>query len=168
VLAWEQYRLCGRTVPLDELLGEAQLALTYGASLYDASKGVPFGAYVTLVIRHRLVQAVTIWRRGGRLAHVRFTDLEVVTGEEEGPSYDPACPRTREPVQEAGDRELLEHIRRTMPRRWFTLLQMYFVEEHTLEEIGNRVGVSRERVRQLLDLALARARRHWKGEARGA
>jgi RNA polymerase sigma factor (sigma-70 family) len=71
-------------------------------------------------------------------------------------------------VQEAGDRELLEHIRRTMPRRWFTLLQMYFVEEHTLEEIGNRVGVSRERVRQLLNRALARARRHWEGEARGA
>ena len=73
VLAWEQYRRCGRTVPLDELLGEARLALAYGASLYDAATGVPFGAYATFVIRHRLHQAVTVWRRGGRLDHVRFT-----------------------------------------------------------------------------------------------
>jgi DNA-directed RNA polymerase sigma subunit (sigma70/sigma32) len=37
---------------------------------------------------------------------------------------------------------------------------LYFVREHTLEEIGEQFDISRERVRQLLAKALARARLH--------
>jgi RNA polymerase sigma factor (sigma-70 family) len=167
-LAHDQYRRCGRTVPLDELLGEAALALAYAASLYDASKAVPVGAWLTLVIRHRLVQAVTAWRRGGRLGHVRFSDLEVPAASEDGSGYDPVCRRTREPVEEAGDLDMVQRVRQVMPERWFELLHLYYVEGHTLEEIGNRFGLSRERVRQVLSKALARARRHWPSQARGA
>jgi RNA polymerase sigma factor (sigma-70 family) len=157
-LAWRQYRRCGRTVPLEELVGEARFALVYAAGLYDGEKGVPFGAYVTMVIRHRLVQAVTLWRRGGRLDHVRFTDLGGRGASEEARRFDPACPRTHEACEEAAARELCDRVRRVMPRRWFVLLQLYFVHEHTLEEIGERFQVSRERVRQLLAKAIARAR----------
>jgi RNA polymerase sigma factor (sigma-70 family) len=157
-LAWQQFRRCRRTVPLEELIGDAQLALAYAAGLFDEGKGVPFGAYATMVIRHRLVQAVTAWRRGGRLDHVPFTDLAggCLPGEPLG--FDPACPRTREAGQEAATRELLDRVRRTLPPRWFTLLQLYFSEERTLEEIGEQFGVSRERVRQLVAKAIARAR----------
>jgi DNA-directed RNA polymerase sigma subunit (sigma70/sigma32) len=49
-LAWRQYHRCGRMVPLEELQGEARLALAYAASLFDEGRGVPFGAYVTMVI----------------------------------------------------------------------------------------------------------------------
>jgi len=159
-LAWQQYRRCGKTVPLEELLGEAQFALVYAASLYDESKGVPFGAYVTMVIRHRLVQAVTFWRRGGRLDHVRFTDMPVHSTEENPRWFEPICPRTREAVEEATVRELLDLVRRAMPPRWFLVLELYFAHEYTLEEIGAQLNISRERVRQLLAKAIARARAH--------
>jgi RNA polymerase sigma factor (sigma-70 family) len=159
-LARRQFRRCGRTVPLEDLAGEARLALAYAASLYQEARGVPYGAYVTLVVRHWLAQAVTRWRRGGRLDHVRFTDL---AGHGPGPKdspFDPPCPRTREPGREAATREALDRVRRVLPPRWFGLLQLYFAQGCTLEEIGTRLGVSRERVRQLLGKALRRARRH--------
>jgi RNA polymerase sigma factor (sigma-70 family) len=159
LLAREQYRLCKGTVPLEELLGEARWALTYASSIFDRAREVPFGAYATLVMRHRLIQAVTTWRRGGRLAHVRFSDLNQRNPEGEVIPYQPVCPRTREPVQLAAERELLERVRRALPPRWFAVLYLYFAEGHTLEEIGRRLRLSRQRVQQLVVRALDRARR---------
>jgi RNA polymerase sigma factor (sigma-70 family) len=159
-LAWRQYHRCGRTVPLEELQGEARLALAYAASLYDEGRGVPFGAYVTMVIRHRLVQAVTIWRRGGRLDHICFADLLAQNSQEGMPAFEPVCPHSREAEEEAVIQELVDEIRRVMPARWFLLLELYFVREYTLEEIGEQLAISRERVRQLLAKAVERARLH--------
>lgn len=164
-LAWRQYHRCGRTVPLEELQGEAQLALAYAASLYDEGKGIPFGAYVTMVIRHRLVQAVTLWRRGGRLDHIRFTDLLAQNAEEDAQAFEPVCPHSREAEEEAAMRELVDRVRRMMPARWFLLLELHFVHEYTLNEIAEQFHISRERVRQLLAKAVARARSHCEGPA---
>jgi RNA polymerase sigma factor (sigma-70 family) len=153
-------------VPLDELIGEAQFALVYAASLYDPGKDVPFGAYVTMVIRHRLLQAVTVWRRGGRLAHVRFTDLSACLPGEPG-YFDPPCTRTAEAGEQAAVHELLDWIRRSMPARWFEVLTLYFAHDHSLQEIGDRLGISRQRVRQLLAKAIARAREYYQPEDAG-
>jgi RNA polymerase primary sigma factor len=49
------------------------------------------------------------------------------------------------------------------------VLRLYFglegEREHTLEEIGNMLGVTRERIRQLRDRALRRLREGDKGTA---
>jgi RNA polymerase sigma factor (sigma-70 family) len=161
-LACEQFNVCRGAMPLDELLGEARLALTCAASCYDATPGVPFGAYATLVIRRWLIQAVTVWRRVERLYQARLTDLDAGKG---GPrAVDVPCPRTRDPSQLAADRELIERVRRVLPPRWFVLLRLYYVDRHTLEEIGRQIGVSRERVRTLLAEAIRRARQRCQGK----
>jgi RNA polymerase sigma factor (sigma-70 family) len=157
-LAWRQYHRCGRAVPLEELRGEAQFALVYAASLYDEHRGVPFGAYLTMVIRHRLVQAVTRWRRQRLLDHIRFTDLSAHNLEGVVHSFEPICPQSREADEEIAVHELVDRVRGVMPARWFLLLELYFAREHTLEEIGQQFDISRERVRQLLTKAVARAR----------
>jgi RNA polymerase sigma factor (sigma-70 family) len=162
-LAWEQYRRCQGAVPLDDLRGEAQFALVYAAGLYDAARGVPFGAYATLVIRHRLHQAVTSWRRWTRRDCVRFTDLVATLPGGERSPVDPPCPRTREPAREASTRELLGRARRVLPRRWFSLLELYYGRGCTLEEAGEELGVSRQRAQQLLVAAVLRVLRHRTG-----
>jgi RNA polymerase sigma factor (sigma-70 family) len=165
MLAWEQFEVCCRSVPLDELRGEAGYALAYGAALFDEEKGVPFGAYVTLAIRHRLVQAVTKWRRRGRLAFAHLSGLCTRTPEGEPLPFDVPCPWAREVGQEVADRELVERLERVLPPRWFELLRLYYVERYTLEEIARAIGRSRERVRQLLAKAIRRARDHCPEEA---
>jgi RNA polymerase primary sigma factor len=65
--------------------------------------------------------------------------------------------------------EEIEHALRTIPPRDAKVLRLYFGldggREHTLEEIGGMLGVTRERVRQLRDRALKRLREGEVGRA---
>jgi RNA polymerase primary sigma factor len=69
------------------------------------------------------------------------------------------------PEDEYMNRFVSEEIERalaTLPARDAKVLRLYFGldggREHTLEEIGSMLGVTRERVRQLRDRALKRLR----------
>jgi RNA polymerase primary sigma factor len=71
----------------------------------------------------------------------------------------------QEPEEAVEERLLAEHIERaldTLTPRDAKVVRLYFGldggREHTLEEIGNLLGVTRERVRQLRDRALKRLR----------
>jgi RNA polymerase primary sigma factor len=77
-----------------------------------------------------------------------------------------------DPEEQAMDRFLSEEIEqalRTLPPRDAKVLRLYFGldegREHTLEEIGGMLGVTRERVRQLRDRALKRLREGEAGRA---
>ncbi len=65
--------------------------------------------------------------------------------------------------------EEIEHALRTLPPRDARVIRLYFGldggREHTLEEIGGMLGVTRERVRQLRDRALKRLREGEVGRA---
>ena len=77
-----------------------------------------------------------------------------------------------EPEQEVEGRLLTETVETaltTLDVRDAKVLRLYFglqgEREHTLEEIGNMLGVTRERIRQLRDRALRRLREGRKGDA---
>tara|TARA_B100000676_G_scaffold259749_1_gene268992 strand:- start:2521 stop:3420 length:900 start_codon:yes stop_codon:yes gene_type:complete len=77
-----------------------------------------------------------------------------------------------EPEVEVESRLLTETIAdalETLEPRDAKVLRLYFglqgEREHTLEEIGNMLGVTRERIRQLRDRALRRLREGGKGDA---
>ena len=77
-----------------------------------------------------------------------------------------------EPEMEVEGRLLTEAISEaleTLEARDAKVLRLYFglegEREHTLEEIGNMLGVTRERIRQLRDRALRRLREGAKGDA---
>jgi RNA polymerase primary sigma factor len=77
--------------------------------------------------------------------------------------------------EEAMNRFLTDEIELalgTLPPRDARVLRLYFGleggREHTLEEIGSMLGVTRERVRQLRDRALKRLREGDVGRALGS
>jgi RNA polymerase primary sigma factor len=77
-----------------------------------------------------------------------------------------------EPEEDVEERLLAEHIDRaldTLSPHDARVIRLYFGleggREHTLEEIGNMLGVTRERVRQLRDRALKRLREGEMGPA---
>jgi RNA polymerase primary sigma factor len=71
-------------------------------------------------------------------------------------------PDTEEKTMERFLSDEVEDALRTLPARDAKVLRLYFGldggREHTLEEIGGMLGVTRERVRQLRDRALKRLR----------
>src|ERR687886_2801192 len=78
-------------------------------------------------------------------------------------------PSTEEQVLNKFRRSELERALETLPPRDAKILRLYFGlegdREHTLDEIGKMLGVTRERVRQLRDRALKRLREGSVGDA---
>jgi DNA-directed RNA polymerase specialized sigma subunit len=146
-------------VPLDELLGEARLALVEAAGRYDEGRETPLGAYVTLVVRRRLNQVASRWRQP-----TCFTDVDDPEYGVGNSDLDPPCRRIPQPDRAAAVRELLDRVRRSMPQHWFAVLRMHFVQGHTKEDIAREMGVTRQYVQQLIGKAVERARRHCPGE----
>jgi RNA polymerase primary sigma factor len=75
---------------------------------------------------------------------------------------DPAGPRASQEIDGARLRQAIGQALSTLPAREQQILRWRFglegEEEHTLEAIGQRLGLSRERVRQIESQALARLR----------
>lgn len=153
-LAWYYARNRARDVPADELIAEALYGLTYAAGLFCESRRVPFPAYATLVIRHRLTHAVRTWRRAAREVPYPAAPL---SGDEpwEAPDYRP------EPDLGVGAREMCDRIRRLLPAQWYAILRLHHAEGRTFQEIANHFGLSRQRIRQLFAKATTRVRRHF-------
>lgn len=167
--AW-MARRAGRRYDLlpvvDDLVAEAQLALVKAARRYDPNQGASFRTFAALVIRRALAAVVRARLRDRRQEPVFFTDLAQsgALGKERE-MFDPPSPFPLDPGRAAADNELLARLRRTLLPTWFEALNMYHVQDYTLAEIGERLGVSREAVRQLLAKAAARARRCLQQEA---
>jgi RNA polymerase primary sigma factor len=81
-------------------------------------------------------------------------------------------PDTEEEAMNRFLNDEIEHALGTLPPRDAKVLRLYFGleggREHTLEEIGTMLGVTRERVRQLRDRALKRLREGDVGRALGS
>jgi RNA polymerase sigma factor (sigma-70 family) len=153
-LAWGFARQQARDVPVDELIAEALFGLAYAAGRYDEARGVPFRAYAVMVMRHRLTNGVRAWRRMRRVPPVsalpaRDDDWwETLEDRRAAP----------EPGAAATARDLCERMRRGLPARWYTALRLFHAEGQTLQQIGRRMGITRERVRQLVLKAERKAR----------
>ncbi len=154
-LARNHHQQKARDIPMEELRAEALYALSYAAGRFDQNRGVPFGAYATMVIRHRLSQMVGVWRRSRRNISYRF-----LSAEEEGQYlYEAPDPHTNEIDEQMNSNELLVLVRRHLPPRWFEMLRLYYSDGLTLQEIGEYQSVSKQRVQQLIEKAIKRARR---------
>jgi RNA polymerase sigma factor (sigma-70 family) len=149
-------RYRARGMPPEDVIAEAMYGLTYAAGMYDPSRHVPFGAYATLVVRHRLERAVINWRRSGR--HLPMT-LGSCTGDEVWEAEDSRP--TPDFANRASAHEMCERIRRVMPARSYQILRLYYSEGLTFEEIGSRFGLSRERIRQVMVQAIKKARQYF-------
>jgi RNA polymerase sigma factor (sigma-70 family) len=154
-MAWKHFRACSKSVPLDELRGEALYALSYASGIFDAARGVPFNAYARKVITRRLISVINTWRRSDLRVRRHCREL---CGSTKGRRGFPRA-RTGDTANHAAMREAVGVLRRHLPRRWFDVLYLHYVEEYSVKEVGAALGISPERVRQLVAKAMIRARR---------
>jgi RNA polymerase sigma factor (sigma-70 family) len=154
-LAWTCKRISARDVPADELVAEALLGLTYAAATFDEKRGVPFVAYLTMAVRHRLFHAVAKWRRMNRLKRPLPSYYQ-------SRSYlDPEARQLVDPHAQTTAIDLCDRVRRILPPQWFEILRLYHSDGQTLAQIGHHYGVTRQRVNQILTQAADRVRRNF-------
>jgi RNA polymerase sigma factor (sigma-70 family) len=141
---------------LEDVAGAVRLALVRAAAGFDPKLGWQFTTYsYRLAARaaHRAARAEV--NRGVHVPDHMPTTVAVCSadeaGEGGGPSLAAAAPDHREPrpgeVAPAG--EVWEAVRRVLGRREYRILRMKYLAGKTAREIGARLGVSGEMVRQI-------------------
>jgi len=153
-IAWRFARHKARDIPPEELVCEALCGLTYAASMFKENRGVPFAAYAALVVRHRLTNAIRVWRRQ-KWGRRRLVKVRTDGG------WDPEDPRSADVCADTAAREMCERIRCALPSRWYAVLHLYYANGLTFQEVGEQLGISRERVRQLHNQAVRHTRKEF-------
>ena len=162
-------------VALADLINEGNLGLIRAAERFDDAKGVKFISYAVWWVRQAIVQSlagqahvirVPLGRAG--IVQRPTVSLDAPAGAEDGAGLselladDDSAPTDHE-AAEADAESCIEAALHQLRPRDQAVLRLYFGlgpgNPMTLEEIGAIYGITRERVRQIKDHALARIRR---------
>jgi RNA polymerase primary sigma factor len=130
---------------LEDLRGEGHLALVQAARDWSPSAGVPFPVYAARQIRYRLIDHA---RHAGRRREVNIKPEAWKNRREESIDESRSAEECRAAIIDA-----------RLTEREKLVIKSIFYERMTLEEAGEAMGITRERVRQLRDKALGKIER---------
>lgn len=145
---------------LDDMVQEALLGLFEAVLRWDAAKGLRFATYAHPFIRGRLLS----WHSRHRETQAaEYTNQFGRVPDEHG---DDGFSGQSEPVDHRGPedggvpelREQCEALLAHLPRRLRLVVELKFRHRMTLEQIGTRFGLTKERARQMIVEGLALAR----------
>lgn len=140
-----------------EMISDGNMTLIRAIEKFDYSRGTRFSTYATWAIMRSYARSIPA--EGTQLQRFRTGSEEVLTTEED------ARPGTRSDVQLATSQyETIGSILGQLNEREQEAISLRFAlrgvsDPMTLEQIGNRLGVSRERTRQIINTGLEKLRR---------
>ena len=158
----KQYQNQGLSLP--DLINEGNLGLIKAAEKFDETRGFKFISYAVWWIRQSILQALAEQSRIVRLPLNQVGSLNKIgkvlsrfeQENERRPSAEELAEELDIPVDKITDRALA-----TLTERESDIIKMFFgigCQEVTLEEIGDKFGLTRERVRQIKEKAIRRLR----------
>jgi len=149
-----QFKRTLAAVDWDDLFSEANGALWKAYLTYRPQAGMTFGQYARMLIRQRLCVIYAHERRRARLGDpiVENSDGDRIV--DEIPTYD------ADHVEADELARVMHEAMSCLPIKERLVLRMRFYGEGmTLELVGEELGFTRERVRQIEESALAKLRR---------
>jgi RNA polymerase sigma factor (sigma-70 family) len=136
-----------KNIDPDDLVGEGMVALCKAAAEWRADGGATFGGFAGTAVQHAVLTALR--RKPYRWRHSQLPE------DAQGVELDP--PDYRRQPEPGAALDVAAVLGQLQPRDR-KLLEMRYLEGLTLDEIGQRLDICTERVRQLLVRALRRAR----------
>lgn len=143
----------------DDLVNEGVIGLVKAAEKYDASRGKPFVTFAAPYIRKSIETAIS---RLETSTNVRSTDESLPVGSRNNYTLlnvleDKNAEKADIVVEENTLSEDLLRYRDTLNEREQRVINLYYgigYERQTMAEIGEVLGLKRERVRQIRNTAL--------------
>lgn len=149
-----------RAIPEDDITAAAMLGLCRAAKLFDPKRGFQFSTYLFWSVRGATAEAL---RQTSKQSGFSMHGHSIIGGEPV--LYFSEMEAEDEPCQaevEAEQRETAEHVAAMLdrlPARARRIVRWRYMEGETLSVIGRRVGLSKERIRQICERALGDLRR---------
>jgi RNA polymerase sigma factor (sigma-70 family) len=137
----------------EDLQQEAVIGLLRAGQGFNPAYGVKFSSYAGVAIRHHLHNVLSARRYRATPSLPTFED---------GSTLEPEDRRTAAPDAAAilaDEKDRVAQLMRLLHPRERVIFQMYFWDDLSFAQIGVRVGLSGERVRQIFDGSLRRLRR---------
>ena len=155
----KQYRKSG--VPFSDLISEGNIGLIKAAEKFDETKGVKFISYAVWWIRNSIQECINRY-----LGNIEEVNAEThVFDNCKKAEYDYSSKIVNEEFEEEltnlQSREAtISELMKTLKKREIRILSLYFGlydgKEMTLDEIGQEMDLTKERVRQIKDKALVK------------
>ena len=155
----KQYRKSG--VPFSDLISEGNIGLIKAAEKFDETKGVKFISYAVWWIRNSIQECINRY-----LGNVEEVNAETYVFDNcKKAEYDYSSKMVNEEFEEEltnlQSREAtISELMKTLKKREIRILSLYFGlydgKEMTLDEIGQEMDLTKERVRQIKDKALVK------------
>ena len=148
----------------DDLVSEGAIGLMKAADKYDASRGKPFVTFAAPFIRQSIEAAIS---RLEANSEVRSTDESLPVGSSTGYTLlnvleDQNADKVDELAEERTMTADLLRVMGVLNEREQRVVNLYYgngYERQTMAEIGEVMGLKRERVRQIRDQALRKLHR---------
>ena len=159
----KQYQNQGLSLP--DLINEGNLGLIKAAEKFDETRGFKFISYAVWWIRQSILQALAEQSRIVRLPLNQVGSLNKISKafskfEQDVLINDDSPIADRSLINESLAKEI-DRALATLTERESDIIKMFFgigCQEMTLEEIGDKFGLTRERVRQIKEKAIRRLR----------
>lgn len=156
----------------DDLVSEGSIGLMKAAEKYDPSRGKPFVTFAAPYIRRSIETAIS---RLETTTDVRSTDESLPVGSRNNYTLlnvleDKSAVRADALTEDATLTEDLLRVMSVLNERERQVVNLYYgngYEHQTMAEIGETMGLKRERVRQIRNQALRKLRRAARKEAGG-
>jgi RNA polymerase sigma factor (sigma-70 family) len=174
-------RFAGGILDREDLFQSGWLGVHEAAKRFEHERGLQFSTYASWWIRATIRRAIMDQRRtirisvhaqeqayhDGRLLErdLRSLDAPVHPGEHDSATLLDVLPSGDDPAQNAADQELqriIEAALAKLPSRSRRILKARFWRDLELQIVGDDDGVSRERIRQIQRVALAKLERSLK------
>lgn len=136
---------------LHEYFCAASDGLFRAAQKYDPSFGRPFGSYAAqwmaaFLNAHRLSKL--------KKSEVWGTNFSDALREDRSMPVDAGCYRLRSPASQAATNDLLDRCRELLDDRQWDIMVMHYRDLVSGPEIAEKYGITRERVRQIIQQSL--------------
>ncbi len=131
---------------MEDKVQEARIGLLTAAQSFDESRGVPFGAYATRVIRNRLNN---LYRNQRRIAGAEVRELDAPVGEMDGETGQSMLADQFEDAPNTDDLAIIREIMDDLPARPRRIWQGVMAGK-TYDAIGEEEGISKQAVQQTM------------------
>ena len=160
----------GQGLAMEDLVSEGNMGLMKAAGKYDATRGLRFVNYAVVFIRQQIEKALKKESAEQRVESTRdgqTRSVDAPLGSKANVSLlsvlvNTDSPQADQRVYDANLEEAVERALQTLNERETTVINAFFglgEERMTMAEIGERMNLKRERVRQIRNKAVRQLRK---------